>query len=583
MGRMKSLLSVSLILLCLCSSSTSFNLFNLFSERNEDCTESSPFLIKNYSPNAKKPYLTLDVKKNSLSGGKLSKAGKPKKNQIWTWVNCGDGDFLSSQAQGKLLSINGKALSVVETVSNSPSAWIYDSELGTLRDVQSKKYVRLIKKKARVALAKKLRLMKKGPEKGKPWGWFRWSLEFLDSGSTGSGSSSGSGSGSSSGSGSGSGSGFTSGSGSESGSSSGFGSGFTSGSGSVPEPGCVDCQTMNGTACQFPFFINGKEYNTCTMDYTAPGETPWCATKVDGAGNFLHLQSAAWGYCESNCPTDTDSSATLACPHSEPAFPEECEARHNSTHKNILFLGNSYTDGAGCIALDFLVRQIAEGAGFSATTERSSPGGRTLEWHATNSLDRIKNGDWDAVVLQDQSQRPSFGAQYVYNYIIPNVLTLTKTMRDTNVCTLPVFFQTWGKRDGDTMNCSPAPYDALCTFDGVQDQLTQAYHTMAYVSQPAKVAPVGEAWRTYPNRNSLFDADGSHASCSGTFLAAATIFRQIWGVPSSSSTYSYHTTPDAAALKEQADAIVAAGSGSAAGPEPWSWPSTGPPCPACIG
>merc|ERR1719189_3564636 len=201
---MKSLLSVSLILLCCCSSSSTS--FNLFSERNEDCTESSPFLIKNYSPNAKKPYLTLDVKKNSLSGGKLSKAGKPKKNQIWTWVNCGNGDFLSSQAQGKLLSINGKALSVVETVSNSPSAWIYDSELGTLRDVQSKKYVRLIKKKARVALAKKLRLMKKGPEKGKPWGWFRWTLEFLDSGS-GSGSSSESGSGSGSGSGSSSGSG----------------------------------------------------------------------------------------------------------------------------------------------------------------------------------------------------------------------------------------------------------------------------------------------------------------------------------------------------------------------------------------
>merc|ERR1719285_1124898 len=163
---MKSLLSVSLILLSCCFSST--NSFNLFSERNEDCTESSPFLIKNYSPNTKKPYLTLDVKKNSLSGGKLSKAGKPKKNQIWTWVNCGDGDFLSSQAEGKLLSINGKALSVVEAVSNSPSAWIYDSELGTLRDVQSKKYVRLIKKKARVALAKKLRLMKKGPGKESP-------------------------------------------------------------------------------------------------------------------------------------------------------------------------------------------------------------------------------------------------------------------------------------------------------------------------------------------------------------------------------------------------------------------------------
>merc|ERR1719222_755859 len=214
---MKSLLSVSLILLSF-SSTTS----ELFSYRNEDCNTSSPFLIKNDSTNAKKPYLTLDVKKNSLSGGKLSK-GKPKKNQIWTWVNCGDGDFLSSEVEGKLLSISGKALSVVDAVSNSPVTWIYDSELGTLRDTQSKKYVRLIKKKARVALTKKLRLMKKGPEKGKPWGWFRWTLEFLDSDSgSGSGSGSGWNTGSGSGWNTGSGSGWSTGSGSEWNTGSGF-------------------------------------------------------------------------------------------------------------------------------------------------------------------------------------------------------------------------------------------------------------------------------------------------------------------------------------------------------------------------
>ena len=117
--------------------------------------------------------------------------------------------------------------------------------------------------------------------------------------------------------------------------------------------------------------------------------------------------------------------------------------------------------------------------------------------------------------------------------LVPGMCTTTsfltsghlQTMRETNVCTLPVFFQTWGKRDGDTGNCGPAPWDALCTFEGVQDQLTEAYNTMAYVAQPSKVAPAGEAWRTYPDRNSLFSIDGSHASCRGTFLAAATIFR----------------------------------------------------------
>merc|ERR1712212_1396579 len=216
-SRMKSLLSVSLVLL---SSFAFTTTSELFSERNEECTASSSFLIKNLSPNTKKPYLTLDVKTGSLSGGKLSKKGKARSNQIWSWLNCGDGDFLSNQAEGKLLSIKGKILNVVDSVStSSAAAWIYDSELGTLRDVQSKKYVRLIKKKARVALAKKLRLMKKGPEKGKPWGWFRWTLEFLDSDS-GSGFSSEFGSGSGFGSEFGSGSGF----GSEFGSGSGFGS-----------------------------------------------------------------------------------------------------------------------------------------------------------------------------------------------------------------------------------------------------------------------------------------------------------------------------------------------------------------------
>merc|ERR1719288_232534 len=193
---MRSLLSVSLLLLSFSFSSTS----KLPSERNDGCTESSPFAIKNQSPKAKQPYLTLNVGDGSLSGGKLKK-GKPRRNQIWTWLNCADGDFLSNRAEGQLLSVNKNTLNVVDSLSSSSAAaWIYDSDLGTLRDVQSKKYVRLIKKKSRVAMAKKLRLMKKGPEKGKPWGWFRWTLEFLDSGS-GSGSESESGSGSGSGSG----------------------------------------------------------------------------------------------------------------------------------------------------------------------------------------------------------------------------------------------------------------------------------------------------------------------------------------------------------------------------------------------
>ena len=53
-----------------------------------------------------------------------------------------------------------------------------------------------------------------------------------------------------------------------------------------------------------------------------------------------------------------------------------------------------------------------------------------------------------------------------------------------------------------------------------QEQLTNAYSTFAYVSQPAAVAPAGEAWAAYSNRNALFSGDGSHATAMGTYLTA---------------------------------------------------------------
>ena len=56
----------------------------------------------------------------------------------------------------------------------------------------------------------------------------------------------------------------------------------------TPETPCANCTTTDGRRCQFPFFIDGKEYNSCTLDLTAEGTTtPWGATRVDGAGNWL--------------------------------------------------------------------------------------------------------------------------------------------------------------------------------------------------------------------------------------------------------------------------------------------------------
>ena len=162
------------------------------------------------------------------------------------------------------------------------------------------------------------------------------------------------------------------------------------------------------------------------------------------------------------------------------------------------------------------------------------------------------------MVLQGQSQRSSFGSGYVNYYIVPETVILGNAIKASNPCTVPLFYQTWGKRDGDSQNCGN--HDLFCSYEGIQDQLTQSYNTYAYVNQPAKVAPVGEAWRSYSDRNSLFAGDGSHASSKGWFLAACVMFEQIWGVPASASTYT-----EGDDLKAQATTIVNDG-------RQWSWP-----------
>ena len=96
----------------------------------------------------------------------------------------------------------------------------------------------------------------------------------------------------------------------------------------------------------------------------------------------------------------------------------------------------------------------------------------------------------------------------VYYNIIPEAKDIVDAIRAKNPCTVPVFFQTWGKRDGDSMNCPTFSEDNwMCTFEGIQNRLTDSYSTFAYLTQPAKVAPAGEGFRNYGNRGALFDGN----------------------------------------------------------------------------
>ena len=50
--------------------------------------------------------------------------------------------------------------------------------------------------------------------------------------------------------------------------------------------------------------------------------------------------------------------------------------------------------------------------------------------------------------------------------ILPDVAAISRAIQETNPCTQPVFFLTWGKRDGDSQNCHI--HESFCSFEGIQ-------------------------------------------------------------------------------------------------------------------
>lgn len=193
--------------------------------------------------------------------------------------------------------------------------------------------------------------------------------------------------------------------------------------------------------------------------------------------------------------------------------------------------------------------------------ESNTPGGYTFQGHSTNatSLAKIASRDWDFVVLQEQSQIPSFPPSQVASDCYPYAAILVDSIRSNDACTEPVFFMTWGRKDGDQSNCQF--YPPLCTFEGMNFRLRQSYLEMG-ANNGGTVAPCGAAWHAMSVAdnffwNGLYSGDGSHPSAWGTYLNAcvfyATIFRQS---PVGITYYSSIGQADAETLQQLAADIV---------------------------
>lgn len=204
--------------------------------------------------------------------------------------------------------------------------------------------------------------------------------------------------------------------------------------------------------------------------------------------------------------------------------------------RKVLFIGNSYTSVNN---LPATVAAIATSLGDTLRYDSNAPGGATFAQHSQNAttLQKITAGGWNMVVLQAQSQEPSFPPSQVATQTYPYAAFLDSLINATDSCTETVFYQTWGRKNGDQSNCGV--YPPLCTYIGMQDRLTTSYREMAYLNN-ATASPAGEAWRyviqNYPGVE-LYQSDESHPSVAGTYLTACVFYEVLFQKSVLSSSY----------------------------------------------
>ena len=180
----------------------------------------------------------------------------------------------------------------------------------------------------------------------------------------------------------------------------------------------------------------------------------------------------------------------------------------------VLFVGNSYTASND---LPGMVQTLADSVGRSMEVEARAPGGWWLRDHlaSADTVDTIATGDFDYVVLQEQSMVPA-DRNLAEKQTKPAAVGLATRASMTGADL--VLFMTWGHRNG-SLEVGHSSYDSM------QIAIANTYDRLA-ASVVGEVAPVGAAWwMTLAERRdiNLYQPDGSHPTRAGSYLAAAVI------------------------------------------------------------
>jgi hypothetical protein len=176
----------------------------------------------------------------------------------------------------------------------------------------------------------------------------------------------------------------------------------------------------------------------------------------------------------------------------------------------LLFIGNSFTARNDVPALLAEMAALAPKP-ITVTTDSVLANGASLRqhWNAGTAVEKMREGRWDYVVLQEQSTLP-----------IKNATRYSENVRlfvpEIEACgAQPRLYLTWARIH------SPE----------TQAALTDATRTVA-TEIGARVVPVGVAWQELREAHpelGLYDKDGSHPSALGSYLAACVFYATLFG------------------------------------------------------
>ncbi len=202
--------------------------------------------------------------------------------------------------------------------------------------------------------------------------------------------------------------------------------------------------------------------------------------------------------------------------------------RAQQSPTRVLFIGNSYIFTNN---MPDTFATIAKSRGIPVEVGVVAPGGASFATLATNPTvaAKISEQDWNYVILQEQSQVMGFRSDQITSLSLAPAIKLVNLIRANAKNAKIVFYNTWGRKNGDKQNCQSMP--EVCSYKGMQDRIDYNYRTIA-IQTKSGIAPVGQAWRNmrrmYPNIE-LYGSDGSHPSEAGSYLAAYTFYKVIFG------------------------------------------------------